>query len=399
MNANIRLFPWFKFFQQLVFWQAVWFLFFQERLSAAEAILIYVAYDISTTVLEVPSGYLSDRVGRRLTLILSALGVTVAATMQAIGGPFWVYFAAQAALGAGAAFASGTDSALLYESLDREGRAAEIERHELRAWRAGFAALALSAVTGGAMAVWDPVLPFVATAVAGVVSLAIAWCFREPDRTRETVHTARSSLLALREAVRQPVLLWIFVLAAAMYTFSHVPFVFGQPFILEALSTHGFAADAPLVSGVITALMMILSVATSWAAPWLRHRLGLGGILLLALGMQVALIGALAASSHILVIGLLLFRMVPDSFSRPFKVAAIQPWLPDRVRATWLSIQSFCARLLFALSLFLLSFDTSRDAPMVYAEIRDILIWYVGAGLIVLIGLVFSMRVLRVVPR
>ena len=48
---NIALYPWFKFLQNLLFWQAVWFLFFQSELSAAEAILLYVIFDISTTIL------------------------------------------------------------------------------------------------------------------------------------------------------------------------------------------------------------------------------------------------------------------------------------------------------------------------------------------------------------
>ena len=44
-TRNISLYPWFKFFQNLLFWQATWFLFFQSELSAAEAILIYVFAD------------------------------------------------------------------------------------------------------------------------------------------------------------------------------------------------------------------------------------------------------------------------------------------------------------------------------------------------------------------
>lgn len=45
MARNIWFYPWFRFVQNLVFWQAVWFLFFQDKLSAGAAILIYVLYD------------------------------------------------------------------------------------------------------------------------------------------------------------------------------------------------------------------------------------------------------------------------------------------------------------------------------------------------------------------
>ena len=70
-TRNIMLYPWFRFAQGLLFWHGVWFLYFQNTLSAADAILLYVVYDIATTALEVPSGYMSDRWGRLITLIAS----------------------------------------------------------------------------------------------------------------------------------------------------------------------------------------------------------------------------------------------------------------------------------------------------------------------------------------
>ena len=72
MARNLRLYPWFKFFQGLYFWHAVWFLYFQSELSAAEAVLLYAIYDVGALALEVPSGYMSDRLGRRVTLIAAA---------------------------------------------------------------------------------------------------------------------------------------------------------------------------------------------------------------------------------------------------------------------------------------------------------------------------------------
>mgnify|MGYP003564626886 CR=1 FL=1 len=71
--ANVPLYRWSRFLRNLLFWQAVWFLYFQNSLSAAEAILLYAVYDVATTALEVPSGYMSDRIGRRFTLLASAV--------------------------------------------------------------------------------------------------------------------------------------------------------------------------------------------------------------------------------------------------------------------------------------------------------------------------------------
>jgi MFS family permease len=65
---NTQLYRWSRFLRSLIFWQAVWFLYFQNVLSATAAILLYAVYDVAATLLEVPSGYMSDQLGRKKTL-------------------------------------------------------------------------------------------------------------------------------------------------------------------------------------------------------------------------------------------------------------------------------------------------------------------------------------------
>ena len=376
---NVQLYPWFKFFQNLLFWQSTWFLFFQSELSAAQAILIYVFFEISTTIFEVPSGYLSDLVGRRFTLILSGLAGLTSALMQWFGGDFWVFAIAQIALGAHMAFASGTDSALLFESLAEDNRADEIEAQELRAWRFTMAAFAISAVTGGAMALIDLRLPFAATASALVILILITFRLTEPHHAKRMAQAA-SRLTVLRQALTHPTLIWLFALWVLMMGFGHIPFVFGQPYIFASLETFGFSANAPVISGAVTAAMMLLSILTSWIAPGLRQRIGLGGILLLAFGLQVSLVAGLAVTGSAFAIALLLLRMVPESFSRPFILARIQPLLSDDVRATFISLRSLAGRLLFALSLYIASVNANQVGEMQLSEIQSVLAVYAAIG-------------------
>ena len=391
-ERNIALYPWFKFFQNLLFWQAIWFLFLQSELSAAEAILLYAVYDIATTVLEVPSGYMSDRWGRRRTLILSALAGLVSCVLFALGGSFWVFAAAQFAMGAHIAFASGTDSALLYESLVEEGRADDVEREEVRAFRFLFSALALSAVVGGGLALWGLRLPFAVNVLAFAALVWIAFSFAEPGRetSEEMAPSEGARLNTLKDALFHPILMWLFVLSVLFYGFNHLPFIFGQPFILEVLGGAEFTANAALLSGVVTALMMLLSVASSWAAPVLRRSFGLFALLLFAFGLQIFLAAGLAYFASGFAIALLLLRKVPDSFAQPFIAARIQPMLKNEVRATYVSIRSLIARLLFAASLALASVQASNVGLMSMGEIQSILAVYalVGVAALVLLAIV-----------
>ena len=393
MTRNITLYRWSRFLRSLIFWQAIWFLYFQDVLSAAQAILLYALYDVAVTLLEVPSGYMSDRLGRRPTLILSALAAFLGAACLWLGDSFAMFAAGQILVGAGGALASGTEEALLYESLAATDREDEIETQEVVAWRYSFIALALSAVIGGAMALVDPRLPFLAGAIAMIALFAVTWRMSEPPR--HTVLPEGGEMLRLRHLAghfRNPVLLWIFALSVLMYGFSHLPFVFGQPFILEALSSMGFAPQAPLVSGVVTAMMMGLSVTVSLFAVGLRDRIGLSGILLGAFGLQIAISGVMALTDSALVLAVLMLRMIPDALSRPFILGRIQPLLADDSRATWLSLKSFVGRLGFASALAIGAVSTTDVGQMPYADIQSILTVASLIGLSALACLALSAR-------
>lgn len=385
---NITLYRWSRFLRSLIFWQAIWFLYFQDMLSGAQAILLYAVYDVSTTLLEVPSGYMSDRLGRKRTLMASAIAAFCGTLLLAIGDSFAVFAFGQFLIGAGAAFASGTDEAMLYESLAATNRADEIEAQEVIAWRYSFTALALSALSGGAIALISPALPFVAGAIAMLALLWVTSRFVEPPRTMQNPDMLRVS--GLGDSFRNPVLLWFFALGVLMYGFSHLPFVFGQPFILEALDTMGFAASAPLVSGVITALMMGISVVVSLRALQLRRVLGLPVLLLCAFAMQIAISGVMALTDSAIVLAFLLMRMVPDALSRPFILGRIQPLLPSDSRATWLSLQSFAGRLLFASALAMGAISATDAGTMPYADIAAILGVATSIGVCALIVLATS---------
>ena len=138
-----------------------------------------------------------------------------------------------------------------------------------------------------------------------------------PHRDPAVRRRDQTQLAAVAQAFQQPTLTWLFCLAAGMYTFSHVPFVFGQPFILEAINAARISLDASIASGMVTATMMLISVATSWLAPTLQSRFGVGRIFLFALAMQVVVIACLAITNHPAAIALLFLRMVPDSLGPP----------------------------------------------------------------------------------
>ena len=398
LHRTIALIPWFQFFNSLLFWQAVWFLYFQAELSGAEAIILYSVYDIATTVLEVPSGYFSDRIGRRATLLLSSLCYFAGCLALALGATFGMFALGQSLIGAGAAFKSGTDTSLLYETLEATERANEIEQQELRAWRFSLAGFAMSALIGGAMSLWSVTLPFYATAASFAVAGLLVLMMTEPARREGRSQNLRDQIAALQSALLHPVLAWFFVLTVLMYGFSHLPFVFGQPFILTALDGWGIAAQAPLVSGAVTCVMMLLSAVASVLAVPLRRILGLPALVLCAFALQITLVAALALSTSVLVIGVLLLRIVPDSLAYPFILARIQPLLESGTRATYLSLKSLGGKVFFAGTLLLAATSAQQAGLLPADDLQRILGWYTLGGLACLAALAFTATVVGINP-
>ena len=83
--------------------------------------------------------------------------------------------------------------------------------------------------------------------------------------------------------------------------------------------------------------------------------------------------------------------MVPDSLSQPFIRARIQPLLQDGTRATFMSVQSLAGRLLFAATLSIAAMR-SGEAAIAYEDMQIILTVYVGIGIVVLAGLIGTVR-------
>ena len=73
MERNLKLYPVYQACRNTFFWVPVFFLYFAAALPLDQVLLLEAVYYLGVVVLEVPSGFFSDVVGRRLTLLISSL--------------------------------------------------------------------------------------------------------------------------------------------------------------------------------------------------------------------------------------------------------------------------------------------------------------------------------------
>ena len=145
----------------LMFIMPIIVLFFYENgLSQTKIMILQSIFSISLVVFEIPSGYFSDVFGRKRTLVFGSIISTIAFGVYCVSSGFWGFLIAELVLGLGASFISGTDSAMIYDSLIEAGRAGEYAKIEGRRTSAANFSETVASIFGGVLATVSLRLPF-----------------------------------------------------------------------------------------------------------------------------------------------------------------------------------------------------------------------------------------------
>lgn len=348
MQRNIRLYPWYAAFFNAFFWMPVFFLYFGAHLPLAQVLQLEGVYYAAVVLLEVPSGYFSDRIGRRTTLLTSSILLVGAYLLFFFGSGFVQFALAQVLLAAGIAFNSGTDTSFHYDSLATVGREDDYEHREAIVARNGLVATGLAALVGGAVASVDLSYAYGLSAMAALVGLGLVLAFSEPEhkeseQAADFVHQVANCLSHLKN----PALAWLFGFAVLAVVINHVPYEFYQPY-LDVLGTQvGLGEHTAMAAGAHMAVATLIAAWFARRSARIDERLGTGRTLLLAAFIQLVIIGAMASVLHAAVVALVLLRGIPSGLYKAPLNAAVTPRIPQQERATYLSIQSLVGRLGF----------------------------------------------------
>lgn len=354
LEGNLKAYTIYLLGREGYFWMPVFFLYFSAHLPIAQVLLLEAVYYIAVVLLEVPSGWASDRFGRRPTLVLSSLAMFASYVLFFhFPGDWGVWAVAQVLLAAGLALASGTDTSLLYDSLAALGRADEYGDREAKLGRLSSFVMAAGALIGGASSLLDARWAYGVSALFITLSLGASVAMVEPERAHRA-QKIRMQLLACARLLRRPAVGWLFFLGGVFVMLSHVPYEFYQPYI--ALEERMGGDFTPLISGVHASLAMFLAGWAAGASMWFVRRSGTRRVLIAGGLLQVGMIGVMGMFLHPVIVLLLLARGVPSALTRAPLRQALMPRIGESVRATFLSLLSLFGRLLFAGVLALLAF-------------------------------------------
>lgn len=315
------------------------------QISLIESILIGTIF-----LMEVPTGVLADRVGRKWSIFCSTLLLMCAEFIFIFARDYEWYVLVAFLAGAGYAFASGAFEALVYDSLPPENREAEMKRVIGRVKSYSMIALVIAPIIGGLIigdARVEDFIPAIAlTVVALFLGLLVCLTLREPAQDSSEAKTG--SLTLLRDGVSLLLnnrrLRWLALLVVFSTPFIDALAVTLAPPYLVRNEVSPFAIGAVLSAG---SLLAALTQRYAYKVEaWLGQQRAIATLILLPgllYWMLAAVAGPIAAAS----VMILLYGF--SNMKGPLFSAYQNALIESKNRATVLSLINMFVSLFVAL--------------------------------------------------
>ena len=321
-------------------------LFYQSHgLNLEQAVLLKTILSLSILLLEVPSGYIADKLGRKFCLVTGS-GVWIAGWLFYCGGNSFGDFAiAEILSGMAASLISGADTALAYETLLELERESYYPTLEGRLVAIAGVTEAVCGIIGAAIAEFNLAYPFYLQTICLIIYCGLALTLTEPKRHLPV--TSMQQIASLKTTVvdvliKQSRLRWLILLSGTFSTAS---------FLIVWLSQGYFTQiNLPIAAmGWTWALFHLLMSLASINALRLETALGIKKallVLVLFLGTSYILLGNINNSAGIALIAVV---YIVRGMRSPLLLNLINRQIPSTFRATLLSLNSFVFHLSFAI--------------------------------------------------
>ena len=343
LEKNIKRLYLVHIFGNAQFHLVVYTLFLLSKgFSTQQFFLIESAYFLISLLLEIPTGVISDRFSRKWSLVIaSVVGIPIIPIIV-FSDSFIVVLLAMSVGGIGAALTSGTDTAILYDTLkalDREGEFQQVAGK--MGWYASLS-MAFAGIIGGLLAALDMSYAWWAYFAAGQMAMIVKFTLVEPPFFR-AAEKEESYLQHLGKSWKMSTSgtagYYVFY-AAVIWFFFSIGFWLWQPYLERSA--------VPLAwFGFIYAIQNVIGGFSARQAHRLEANIGIrNALLVVPLGLALVFI---LESRFVFGLGFI-FIFMHSLFSGPFHPLLedyINKRIPSDKRATVLSIKNMVNSLLF----------------------------------------------------
>jgi MFS family permease len=323
------------------------YLFFKENgMDIQDIMVLQAIYSVTVALIEIPSGYVADVLGRKNSMIVGTTFGFLGIIIYAFSFGFWSFLPAALCLGIGQSFVSGSDTALMYDSLKQLNREKDFIKLEGRTISMGNFAEAVAFIIGGFLADFTLRTPFYFQIGIAFLGVFIAFLLVEPQveklkdgRTKPWKNMKK----IIRFSLKEHTLLRYYILYSAVIGATTLAMAwFAQPYFQTIGIKDG------IYYGIIGAGLNFAVAFTAFYAHQIERAFKTRVILILIL---IVLIGCYIWASQWVgywsLIALVIFY-----FTRGIATPILRDYMnretPSEMRATVMSIRSFIIRLIFA---------------------------------------------------
>jgi MFS family permease len=324
-------------------------IFFQENnLSIFQIMILQAGYSLSVAFFEIPSGFLADIYGRKNSLIFGSILTFIGYVMFSIFSGFNEYLFAEILLGIGGSLMSGSDSAIIYDTLLELGEDEDYAKIEGKNYAIGNFSEALAGILGGFFAISSIYLPVYIQSIVVFFSIPLAYSLIEPKSSYKLSKSLSSIIEIVKDTlINNTKLRWYIIFSSSMGVASLSMAWFVQPFLTTI--------SMPLLYfGIIWAFLNIISGISSYYSYLFKNYNLLIYIPLLTtisficLGFNISILGLIFISLVYFIRGII----------TPNLKNLINLNTTSERRATVLSLRSFMIRISFALIAPILGYIT-----------------------------------------
>lgn len=172
-----------QFFSELIFFIPIMIPFFGGLgFSMKEILMLEGAFAAMLVLFEIPSGYFSDRVGRKKTLILGTLIQLIGLILFVFSNEYLWFFIGELIIGIGSSLVSGTVEALIFESLAEAKQSSKYKKIQGNIFSFARIGSLFSNILGAMLAIISIRLPFHLTLITWTIWFLINLTLIEPEK-------------------------------------------------------------------------------------------------------------------------------------------------------------------------------------------------------------------------
>lgn len=312
-------------------------------LGMRELLVLQAIYSISIVVLEIPSGYFADVLGRKNTIIIGSILGFFGFLTYSLSYGFVGFLIAEVILGLGQSFISGSDSAMLYDTLKEVKKEKEYSKYEGRVISVGNIAEAAAAILGSLLTIISIRTPYYFQTGIAFIAIPAAFLLYEPNRQELMGKMSFKEVLGIvkHSLIDHKILRWNIIYSSIIGASTLTMAYFAQAYCIEAeikVSNFGYIWAVLNVSVAISALY----------AYKLDKKLG--QIKLSFFIITGISLGYAVTSQFISIwgLGMIFIFYLIRGIATPVLKDYINRLCESNVRATVLSIRNFVIRIIFA---------------------------------------------------